>query len=89
MSRAWKSVEVMIKNAYSAMGIPLKVILLQLRKKRAIDKALNMNNIHVILNRMLVNIRAVRAILVRSDRTEEHVIETEGKENLVIKHLKL
>lgn len=74
MSRAWKSVEVMIKNAYSAMGIPLKVILLQLRKKRAIDKALNMNNIHVILNRMLVNIRAVRAILVRSDRTEEHVI---------------
>lgn len=74
MSRAWKSVEVMIKNAYSAMGIPLKVILLQLRKKRAIDKALNVNNIHVILNRMLVNIRAVRAILVRSDRTEEHVI---------------
>lgn len=89
MSRAWKSVEVMIKNAYSAMGIPLKVILLQLRKKRAIDKALNKNNIHVILNRMLVNIRVVRAILVRSDRTEEHVIETEGKKNLVIKHLKL
>ena len=49
-----------------------------------------MENIYVILNRVLVQIRAVKAIPVRSQTKMLNILlESEGKANFVIEHQRL